>query len=127
MGPTLGWADESSQYADLYGTIRVFSRVELEGTVYYDRFSNDLAFFDNRLFAANTNISRDINDVYGTNLQAAEDLTASLRLKAGTFLKQDRQHWEGVAGASRAEQDALTTGEVGRETRRKSPIMTIST
>ncbi|HSE59095.1 MAG TPA: TonB-dependent receptor plug domain-containing protein [Nitrospiraceae bacterium] len=87
------------QYLDLYGTTRLFDRLELRGNVYYDRFSNDLVFYPNQLFSQYTDISRDRNDVYGTNLQAAYDLTKQFRLKAGTFLKQDNIDFESLGQA----------------------------
>lgn len=97
------------QYLDLYGTTRLFDRLELRGNVYYDRFSNDLVFYPNQLFSQYTDISRDRNDVYGTNLQAAYDLTKQVRLKAGTFLKQDRHQREGVNPAFTEDQESFTT------------------
>jgi outer membrane cobalamin receptor len=97
------------QYLDLYGTTRLFDRLELRGNVYYDRFSNDLVFYTNQSFSQYTDISRDRNDVYGTNLQAAYDLTKQFRLKAGTFLKQDRHQREGVTPPLSEEQDSFTT------------------
>jgi outer membrane cobalamin receptor len=97
------------QYLDLYGTTTVWNKLELRGNAYYDRFSNDLAFYPNQSFAQSNGLSRDINDVYGTNLQAALDLVKRLRLKAGTFIKQDRHQREDVTVARKEEQESLTT------------------
>lgn len=96
------------QYLDLYGTTTVWNNLELRGNAYYDRFSNDLAFYPDQSFSQNTGLSRDINDVYGTNLQAALDLMKTLRLKAGTFIKQDRHRREDLVLPTQ-EQESLTT------------------
>ncbi|WHZ23402.1 MAG: hypothetical protein OJF47_002514 [Nitrospira sp.] len=97
------------QYLDLYGTTTVWNNLELRGNAYYDRFSNDLAFYPNQSFAQSNGLSRDINDVYGTNLQGALDLLKTLRLKAGTFIKQDRHRREDVTTALKEKQESLTT------------------
>lgn len=96
------------QYLDLYGTTTVWNNLELRGNAYYDRFSNDLAFYPNQSFSQTNGLSRDINDVYGTNLQAALDLVKTLRLKAGTFIKQDRHRREDLVLPTQ-EQESLTT------------------
>ncbi|NGZ02622.1 MAG: hypothetical protein CV090_06195 [Nitrospira sp. WS238] len=97
------------QYLDLYGTTTVWNNLELRGNAYYDRFSNDLAFYPDQSFSQTTGLSRDINDVYGTNLQAALDLVKTLRLKAGTFIKQDRHKREDRLLATQEQQESLTT------------------
>ncbi|MDI3467429.1 MAG: hypothetical protein OJF50_006250 [Nitrospira sp.] len=96
------------QYLDLYGTTTVWNNLELRGNAYYDRFSNDLAFYPDQSFSQTIGLSRDINDVYGTNLQAALDLVKTLRLKAGTFIKQDRHRREDLVLPTQ-EQESLTT------------------
>lgn len=97
------------QYLDLYGTTTVWNNIELRGNAYYDRFSNDLAFYPDQSFSQTNSLSRDINDVYGTNLQAALDLVKTLRFKAGTFIKQDRHKREDRLQAVQEQQKSLTT------------------
>jgi outer membrane cobalamin receptor len=97
------------QYVDLYGTTMVWNKLELRGNAYYDRFSNDLAFYSNQSFSQNTSLSRDVNEVYGTNLQGTVDVTKAIRFKAGTFLKQDRHRREDLPPPSRQEQESFTT------------------
>jgi iron complex outermembrane receptor protein len=97
------------EYLDLYGTTYRFNRLELRGNVYYDRFSNDLAIYSDTAFSQVSNISKDVNDVYGTNLQAALDVAKGARVKVGTFLKQDRHTRENTNPVSNEEQDSFTS------------------
>ncbi|MBI4002554.1 MAG: TonB-dependent receptor [Nitrospira defluvii] len=97
------------QYLDLYGTTTVWNRLELRGNAYYDRFSNDLAFYPDQSFSQNNGLSRDLNDVYGANVQGALDLVKTLRLKTGMFIKQDRHRREDLFLGSQEQQESLTT------------------
>ena len=109
--PYTSFSDWNRWYADLHGQTTLWKNLELRGNAYFDRFQNDLVIFTDNAFSQIDDISKDTNDVIGTNLQAALPLTDRIKVKAGLFVKHDKH--ERKSADSRRTIDTLTTGYFG--------------
>ena len=79
---------------DLYGQMKVWDQMTVKGNIYYDKFSDDLVIFDDGTYTTVDDKSAFRNTSIGGNLQATWEVVESLTIKAGTFIKHDRQEDE---------------------------------
>lgn len=105
--PTTGYKVFASQFGrftdwrryfvDLSGETRFSNLIGLRGTIYFDKFDNELTFFTDQTFSVvkkNSSTGGDVISIFdnyglGTNLQATVDVAENIKVKAGTFLKKD--------------------------------------
>lgn len=105
--PTIGYkafqnefgrfTDWQRYFVDLSGEKRATDWLSFRGKVYFDKFDNELTFFTNNTFSqvgtdnftGGALVSKFNNYTLGANLQATVDLLPAVKVKLGTFLRQD--------------------------------------
>ncbi len=126
--PTTGYKVFASQFGrftdwrryfvDLSGETRVSNLIGIRGTIYFDKFDNELTSFTDQTFSVvKKNISTtggnaiSIFDNYGlgTNLQATVDVSEGIKVRAGTFLKKDVVNRQRDSASSFENFETLTT------------------